>query len=151
MDVQQDGRSMHKKVHAARNRSASQEVIEFDYPYTGRMQECRRKLLKKITASIRGYMANVNSEADLLVAVEMKLDSATFSAYRGGIFTGPCGDDLHAMLAVGYGTAADNTKYWIIKNWYGVHWGDQGYLYVQRGPNSGTGLCGLAYNTTYPN
>lgn len=54
------------------------------------------------------------------------------------------------MLAVGYGTAADGTEYWIIKNSWGVHWGDKGYVYVKRGPNSGVGLCGLAYNAAYP-
>jgi C1A family cysteine protease len=84
------------------------------------------------------------------VAVQMQLDVGAFHAYRGGIFTGPCGNSLHAMLAVGYGAAADGTEYWIIKNSWGVHWGDKGYVYVKRGPNSGVGLCGLAYNAAYP-
>ncbi|CAL4890319.1 unnamed protein product [Urochloa decumbens] len=130
---------------------------EADYPYMGREQECKRQMLNKIAASIKGYMANVNSEADLLmavarqpVAIKMRLDPATFSAYRGGLFTGPCGDDLHAMLLVGHGSTSDGKRYWIIKNSYGVHWGDKGYLYVQRGPDSGVGLCGLAYNGAYP-
>ncbi|KAI4977540.1 hypothetical protein ZWY2020_059677 [Hordeum vulgare] len=84
------------------------------------------------------------------VTVRMSLDRTSFQNYTGGIFSGPCGNDGHSMLAVGYGATADGRKYWIVKNSYGSRWGDHGYFYVQRGPNHGPGLCGLANYAAYP-
>ena len=41
----------------------------------------------------------------------------------------------HAVLLVGYGTE-DNTEYFILKNQWGVTWGEQGYMKII---NEGTG------------
>jgi C1A family cysteine protease len=125
------------------------------YKYVGRVQACKRGA--KNAAVILGYRADIHTERDLMravnrqpVAVTMMLHGPSFSAYRGGIFTGPCGDDAHAMLVVGYGATADGRGYWIVKNSYGVNWGDHGYLFVQRGPDNGGGLCGVATWGAYP-
>jgi cathepsin B len=44
----------------------------------------------------------------------------------------------HAVAAVGYGQQG-GTKYWILQNSWGPHWGDNGYGKIQRGTN----LCGI--------
>jgi len=57
----------------------------------------------------------------------------------------------HGVLAVGYNQTA-NPPYWIVKNSWGVSWGDQGYIYLVDDPtlNDGTGQCGLLSEPSYP-
>ncbi|XP_042481113.1 vignain-like [Macadamia integrifolia] len=50
-----------------------------------------------------------------------------------GKFTGPCEiNRSHVVTIVGYGTE-NGTDYWIVKNSWGNNWGDEGYIYMQRG------------------
>lgn len=68
-----------------------------------------------------------------------------------GVFTGECGTDLdHGVAAVGYGTTVDGTKYWIVKNSWGVEWGEKGYIRMERGISAKEGLCGIAMEASYP-
>jgi len=65
-----------------------------------------------------------------------------FGNYRGGIFRQEAalprqdhyGRVNHAVLVVGFGE--DNGhKYWLVKNSWGEHWGDNGYFKIERGTN----------------
>ena len=70
---------------------------------------------------------------------------------KQGVFTGECGTDLdHGVAAVGYGTTADGTKYWIVRNSWGEEWGEKGYIRMQRGVSAKEGLCGIAMEASYP-
>lgn len=44
------------------------------------------------------------------------------------------------MLVVGY-----TKHYWILKNWWGEMWGEDGYMRLRRGTN----LCGIANYAAY--
>lgn len=53
------------------------------------------------------------------------------------------------MAIVGYGTALDGTKFWIVKNSWGQEWGEKGYIRMQRGIDAEEGLCGIAMEPSY--
>lgn len=54
------------------------------------------------------------------------------------------------MAIVGYGTTADGTKYWTVKNSWGSEWGEKGYIRMQRDVDAEEGLCGIAMQASYP-
>lgn len=54
------------------------------------------------------------------------------------------------MAIVGYGTTLDGTKYWIVRNSWGVEWGEKGYVRMEREIKKKYGLCGIAMEASYP-
>lgn len=48
----------------------------------------------------------------------------------------------HAVTVVGYGISESGDKYWIVKNSWGEHWGDNGFFKIIRG----IGHCSIGYN-----
>ncbi|KAK3206979.1 hypothetical protein Dsin_021025 [Dipteronia sinensis] len=76
-------------------------------------------------AKITGYEdVPANNEAALLkavtkqpVSVAIDAGGSDFQFYSSGVFTGQCGTELdHGVTVVGYGTAVDTTKYWLVEN-----------------------------------
>ena len=66
-----------------------------------------------------------------------------------GIYYEPYCDSIkvdHAVLVVGYGTE-NGQDYWLVKNSWSEHWGDQGYIKMAR--NRGNN-CGIASYGVYP-
>lgn len=43
----------------------------------------------------------------------------------------------HSNLCVGWGTAEDGTKQWIVQNTWGEEWGMQGFMQYKRGDDVG--------------
>ena len=77
------------------------------------------------------------------VAVSINAARKTFQLYSHGVYDDEkCSSDTvnHAMLAVGY-----TPDYWILKNWWGDHWGENGYMNIRRNVN----LCGIANYAAY--
>jgi hypothetical protein len=69
--------------------------------------------------------------------------SSSFMSYAGGVFNGPCSDQInHAVLVVGAGVDdATGQAYWLVKNSWGTWWGENGYVRIAR--NAGN-MCSIA-------
>ena len=129
-----------------------------DYPYKARDGACKYDASKgKVKINARQYVTPKNPDqmkaAVALgpVSVAIEADTNTFQFYSGGIIkSNACGTDLdHAVLVVGYGT--DNgTDYWLLKNSWGVTWGDFGLFKIIRTSESGPGICGVLEKPSYP-
>jgi C1A family cysteine protease len=122
---------------------------EASYPYTAKDGKCNKV---SSVATVSKYVdVKKGDEAGLLSAVNIEpvsvaVDAQSWSSYRSGVLTGFCGTSLdHGVLAVGYGTQG-STDYWLVKNSWGVSWGEQGYIRVARGSNK----CGITNAASYP-
>jgi cathepsin L len=132
-------------------------AAESSYPYRATDGSCRRP--GSSAASIQGYEdVPENNEAAMAAAVAHQPVSVginggdyVFRFYDSGVLGGSeCGTELnHAVTAVGYGTASDGSKYWLMKNSWGASWGEGGYVRIRRGVR-GEGVCGLAKLASYP-
>ncbi|KAH6770547.1 Cysteine proteinases superfamily protein [Perilla frutescens var. hirtella] len=129
------------------------------YPYTAKDGKCDAQKVNSPVVAIDGH-ENVpeNDEEALLkavvnqpVSVAIDAGGSDFQFYSEGVFTGECTTELdHGVAVVGYGTTLDGTKYWIVKNSWGLEWGEKGYIRMQRGIPQKHGLCGIAMQASYP-
>ncbi|KAJ3425539.1 hypothetical protein M0812_27984 [Anaeramoeba flamelloides] len=76
--------------------------------------------------------------------------SEKFVYYSSGVFDdkdchSEFKDLVHCVLLVGYGIE-DNKEYWLVKNSWSTHWGDEGYIKIQIKDN----ICGIATWTNFP-
>lgn len=74
--------------------------------------------------------------------IPVGIDSSSYNVelYRSGIIKADhCGKNIdHAVTVVGYGIE-ENTRFWIVKNSWGKHWGEDGYFRLERDHNA----CGI--------
>ena len=78
------------------------------------------------------------------VAVTVDAGAYPFMHYIKGVITdSSCGSSLdHAVAAVGFGTDESGQDYYIVKNSWGAHWGEDGFVRI--GMNGdGAGICGI--------
>jgi len=113
--------------------------LEEDYPYTATEGTCKFNK-NRIAASFAGT-TDIHETDDSLAefiythgpaSVGVRADSR-WQLYTGGILDNRnCYLFNHDVLAVGWGVE-NGQKYWIIKNSWGVSWGEEGYIRVVRG------------------
>ncbi|KAK4268180.1 hypothetical protein QN277_024868 [Acacia crassicarpa] len=130
---------------------------EANYPYKGIDGTCNANEDNHV-ATINGYedvpanseQALQNAVANHPVSVAIETSGSDFQFYQSGIFTGSCGTKLdHGVTVVGYGVS-DDTEYWLVKNSWGIEWGEEGYIRIQRNVDAEEGLCGIAMRASYP-
>ena len=131
---------------------------EADYPYTsgtGRVATCTvnsAKFVSNISAwgQVSSSASGESKIASYLVAngpVTIGINANPMQDYTSGIDNPASCSALnlnHAVLIVGYGTE-NGVDYWLIKNSWGVTWGEQGYYRIVRGVDA----CGLARDVVH--
>ncbi|KAL3274622.1 hypothetical protein HHI36_016004 [Cryptolaemus montrouzieri] len=128
---------------------------ENDYPYRDFDGRCRFNQTKSVVA-ISGYVEINQDETDLQAAVasigpiSVAIDAtAELQMYSAGILEDDsCSADSlnHGVLLVGYGSE-NGEDYYIIKNSWGVSWGEKGYFRLGR---KGSNPCGIKQDASYP-
>ncbi|XP_049451615.1 cathepsin L.1 [Epinephelus fuscoguttatus] len=130
---------------------------EDSYPYEAEDGQCRYNP-DHIGAKCTGYVDVTPGDEDALkeavatigpVSVAIDAGHASFQLYESGIYDEPecSSSDLdHGVLAVGYGTE-NGQDYWIVKNSWGLGWGDKGYIKMTRNKHN---QCGIATASSYP-
>jgi len=122
-----------------------------DYPYQDKETRCPRKATSYVKVNdykVLMHDENSNTEHEFEVIlhrfgpISVGVDSSNMDNYKQGLFTAEmCSNDIdHAVTIVGYTEEA-----WIIKNSWGEDWGQDGYLYLERGKNA----CGIAEYAVY--
>ncbi|XP_002731907.2 cathepsin L-like peptidase [Saccoglossus kowalevskii] len=82
------------------------------------------------------------------VSVSIDASHRSLSFYSNGVYyEEECGNKPenldHAVLAVGYGTMA-NQSYWLVKNSWSTYWGMNGFVLMSQKDNN----CGVATDAT---
>eukprot|EP00632_Arachnochrysis_sp_CCMP2950_P016068 CAMPEP_0185699724 /NCGR_PEP_ID=MMETSP1164-20130828/7082_1 /TAXON_ID=1104430 /ORGANISM="Chrysoreinhardia sp, Strain CCMP2950" /LENGTH=357 /DNA_ID=CAMNT_0028366667 /DNA_START=41 /DNA_END=1114 /DNA_ORIENTATION=+ len=128
------------------------------YSYVGENDPCDMKDCAQQVVVTQGYADVPTRDEDALkaaaamqpISVAIEADQAVFQSYADGVMDSTaCGDALdHGVLVVGYGTdaAETNLDYWLVKNSWGVTWGMDGFIMMERGVN----LCGISEQASYP-
>jgi cathepsin F len=124
-----------------------------DYPYTASDGTCNFQAnLAKITISGWKYAAQNGDETSLknnLVQygpMSICVDAEPWQDYTSGILMGSdCDTQLdHCVELVGYDMTG-STPFWIVRNSWGLDWGENGYIRLQYGQDT----CGLADEATF--
>ncbi|KAJ3436217.1 hypothetical protein M0812_18274 [Anaeramoeba flamelloides] len=132
-------------------------MSEEDYPYLAVTGYCGFDTSKK-QLSIESYKFIPKTEEDVMQALyelgplSVSYDVAESNVYYGGgyYYEPKCSTtDLdHAVLMIGWGNYNNDPSkpYWLIKNSWSTHWGDEGYMYISRKDNN----CGFCTDATSP-
>jgi len=132
--------------------------LEQDYPYEADDGKCRFSA-SKVAAKISSwtYITTTKNETEMMVKLAARgplsicVDAAVWQFYIGGVITSFCGTELdHCVMISGYQPYVDSFGYtvpiWLVRNSWGKSWGENGYIYIERGSN----LCGVAEEVTIP-
>lgn len=135
---------------------------EEEYPFVGEDSFCRFTR-QNVSSKVSGFVNIVEGDESVLkdavanvgpTAVAVDAGSVYFQFYSRGIFDyNDCQRDRqhlnHALTVIGYGSELSETPtdYWIMKNSWGVGWGDEGYIRLRRNQDN---LCGIASHALYP-
>ncbi|XP_061674392.1 cathepsin S-like [Syngnathoides biaculeatus] len=126
------------------------------YPYKAKRGECAYKPQDR-AANCSGYSFVPKGDEDALklalanvgpISVAIDASRPKFHFYHHGVYEDlACTQKVnHGVLAVGYGTEG-GSDYWLIKNSWGVKFGDRGYIKMARNRRN---QCGVALHACFP-
>lgn len=109
-------------------------TTETAYPYTGKDGKCTIKTGAYKVGSVKSTTGCTSLTADIKTQpTSVAVDATNWSFYKSGTFSN-CAKNLnHGVLAVGWDAAGN----WIVKNSWGVTWGQQGYITLKTGDTCG--------------
>ncbi|KAK2587440.1 hypothetical protein KPH14_003150 [Odynerus spinipes] len=121
------------------------------YPYIGKQGQCKFARDRSIVNITSWAVLPARDEKALQAAVatvgpiaaSINASPKTFQLYHKGVYDDvSCSSDTvnHAVLIVGY-----TPNEWILKNWWGENWGENGYMRLARHKNR----CGIANYAAY--
>ncbi|CAH2046662.1 unnamed protein product, partial [Iphiclides podalirius] len=131
---------------------------EDSYPYEGVEKQCRYNP-KNSGADDVGFTDIPTGDEEKLmqavatigpIAVAIDASQPAFHHYSEGVYYDEnCSSTRldHAVLAVGYGTDEKGGDYWLVKNSWGLSWGEKGYIKMARNRKNN---CGIATEASYP-
>ena len=129
---------------------------ENSYPYKPEDEPCRFNRseisaqfssFKDVEGGENGLQEAVASVGPISVAIDASQQS--FQLYDKGVYYDEdCSSTMldHGVLVVGYGRE-NGSDYWLVKNSWGVNWGENGYIKMARNRSNN---CGIATNPSYP-
>jgi cathepsin L len=130
-------------------------MTEKDYPYQPARGLCLFNLSKAVGTIRYLHWGKSGNEDDMATkiqaigpaAVSIEANHRAFMHYHGGIFDyGGCHGNLdHSVLCCGWGRQG-NITFWIVKNSWGKHWGEKGFIRMIRKNNQ----CGIASDVLIP-
>ncbi|CAG0904319.1 unnamed protein product, partial [Darwinula stevensoni] len=129
------------------------------YPYEGKEAECRYEYPAPV-ATVMGYQFVLpRGDEEALkkavatigpIAIAIDGSSKSFQLYRDGIyFDSECSSEVqtHALLLVGYDVdEKTGIEYWLVKNYWGTNWGDEGFAKIARNRDN---HCSVASHAIY--
>ncbi|XP_042537771.1 cathepsin S isoform X2 [Dipodomys spectabilis] len=129
---------------------------EASYPYKAVDEKCHYDSKNRAATCSKYTELPFGSEDALKEAVANKgpvsvaIDAShpSFFLYRSGVYDDPeCTQNVnHGVVVVGYGNL-NGKDYWLVKNSWGISFGEQGYIRMARNSKN---HCGIASYCSYP-
>jgi len=123
-------------------------ATEASYPYNANWGDCQHDFSPAIPQGGVTGLTDVDQSVEALksalnlgpVSIGIEADQDVFHGYIGGVITSGCGSNVdHGVTAVGY-----TSDYFIVKNSWGVSWGEEGYV------NIAGDQCGITTGAVFP-
>jgi len=95
----------------------------------------------RVPATLKAMKAAVKARP---ISVYVNAIASVAVLYKGGIMDSPeCTPSTdHAVGVVGYGKEK-GVGFWILRNSWGTHWGEKGYMRVKMVDDGSPGVCGI--------